>query len=295
MPMPTKYLLKMSRPRRKFELTGHLAISGNIVVNEGKGEVYLKAVRLTKNQRIGYWSPSGMYSVACGRVPESVVAKSIIMQRADTGECIYTRIKTECHFSIFMELTSDIAKANCMINSDSSIVIVNDEVDAFFKPQRLICYWGIWRLIFTDTTYPQYITSLQVKPPRIQLLAHKHSEQEQEQEEEEECLTPMQQEQCRPRYPIAKQLHKVRVLRAIVIRDMHEPVTARKTSQTHKEQGSERRPMHLHIQEQVDVEELSPPRSLDTLLSEVGQNIDRIFSNASYDITRYSEFVSTLL
>jgi len=191
MPMPIRYVLKPVRPKNKIQLNGRAALQGRVVLRTPRCIDYVEPESETEtdtdtevemeveNSRVnqdmlmshliddaeagevlGYWSPAGMYACDSGRVPRSVIHQSIIIEMVASGECIYTRLRSEVHFSIFMQFTRRSDQANVTLGLDSSIKVKERISASVHNPVLLVCDWGGWRILFNQCAYPTLLVRL---------------------------------------------------------------------------------------------------------------------------------------
>lgn len=153
--MPAKYVLKRTRPRNRSKLAGLTQLMGKILVTESG--VFLTD-NVEKGELLGYFSPAAMYSSNSGKVPRSVVDQSIVLLRTDTRECLYTKIYTESHWSIFLDFHT--LAGNIGLLPDSKLVALQDIHASRSTPAKMVCRYGLWKRIFTQTPYPTTLATI---------------------------------------------------------------------------------------------------------------------------------------
>ena len=155
MPMPIRYHVRNSRPRNRVQLTGTLWMEGMIFIS-GE-EVYL-AQDVDAGTVFGYLLPTSLFALDYGKVPRSLIKDSIVFMNSRTHECLYHKIKSiSPHFTHIMRYTHDMTKANCYIDTDTSIRSLKPITPTRnLKPVILTCYYNQWSIAFSSNPYMSF-------------------------------------------------------------------------------------------------------------------------------------------
>lgn len=146
MRLVSKYPIKAVRNKTLFELYGEFGLRGDIIISNSTAYITRS---LPKNTVLGYMMPSAKHANNYERVPTSYLTGCVCLRYIKSGEVLYSQ--PGLHWSFFMSFTKDRSEANCIIQDDTSILLINDcTIGGKRKQIELVCLYGPFDIVTSN-------------------------------------------------------------------------------------------------------------------------------------------------